>query len=271
MLEYFRHQIIKTVITGFGTLFNNIYVGRYDSSGNEVNRVRVPVSYSPKQKFLVRLNQSDPNLIRQFEMTLPRISYELKNIKYSNDRKLITTRRILDTTESSNVDYRFNRVPYDIEYELNIISKNQDDAFQILEQILPYFTPDFTITFKTFPIEDQLDIPISLQNVTIQDNYEGDFEERKVSLITISFVARCHIYGPVKNRKLITKAEANLIDLDGYTVSGMTSTASGQIYDTYTVTGGTFAHISVQVTGGATAGSFGPTGTYQTVITEYGA
>lgn len=269
MLEYFRHSIIRNVTAGFGTLFNDIHIARFDSNNTEVKRIKVPLSYGPKQKFIVRLDQADSELLHKTEMILPRISYELTNIIYDGERKLQTTRRIGDVYNSTSLETRFERVPYNLIYNLNIMTKNTEDAFQILEQILPYFGPDFCITFNNFPLDEAADVPISIGEISFSEEYEGDFQERKVFLITISFVAKANIYGPVSTKKVILQSEVNLVDFDGqYIVSGTTSSDRGDI-ETYTITGATFATVIASVTGGATAGSIGNTGTIDLIIREY--
>lgn len=269
MFEYFRHQILKNVVAGFGTLFNDIYIARFDASGNELNRVRVPFTYGPKQKFLVRLNQSDKNLVHNFQMTLPRMSFEITNIAYDADRKLPTTHKVVSYLSSDSLEYRFERVPYNLDLAVNIMTKNTEDAFQILEQILPYFTPELTITFKSFPVESQLDVPISIGTISFDDQYEGDFEDRKVFIITINFSASIQMYGPVKTGGVITRTISNFIDIDTFFVAGVTGTPSGNMVNVYGTTGGTFANVFVDATGGATAGSIGPTGTYDIRINEF--
>jgi hypothetical protein len=165
---------------------------------------------------------------------------------------------------------RFERVPYNLVFQLHIVTKNTDEALQILEQILPYFGPDFCITFKNFPLDSQADVPISIGNVTFTENYEGSFDERKSFTISISFTAKTNLYGPVNTSKVITTADVNFLDFDTIIVAGTTTTAAGYEIPYFGVTGGTFATVTAGVTGGATAGSFdGTTATSYIRIVEY--
>jgi hypothetical protein len=284
MLEYFRHNIIKMVVTGFGTLFNDIWVAKYDANGNEVERFKVPLSYGPKQKFITRLEQETPELIRHFEMYRPRMGYELTGISYDGSRKLTTTRKsVAYSTTEGEMFSRFERVPYNLTFQLHVVTKNTDEALQILEQILPYFGPDFSITFKNFPLDAQSDVPISIGNVSFTENYEGNFDDRKSFTISISFVAKINLYGPVNQSKVITRTDVNFLDYYPTFVEGVTTTATGYEIPVFGAYGATFATVTVGVTGGATAGSIGvlqitgtpgtsgysrTDGTY-TVITEY--
>jgi hypothetical protein len=246
------------VVSGFGTLFNDIWVAKYAADGSEVERYRVPLAYGPKQKFITRLEQETPELIRSFEMYRPRMGYEMTGISYDSSRKLTTTRKSVaySATEGSMFT-RFERVPYNLNFQLHIVTKNTDEALQILEQILPYFGPDFCITFKNFPIDSLSDVPISIGNVSFTENYEGNFDERKSFTISISFVAKINLYGPVNESKVITVSEVNFVDFQTMSVVGTTSSSTGYQIPYFGVTGATFATVTVGVTGGATAGSIG--------------
>jgi hypothetical protein len=271
MLEYFRHNIIKMIVTGFGTLFNDIWVAKYDANGNELERYKVPISYGPKQKFITRLEQETPELIRNFEAYRPRMGFELTNISYDSSRKLTTTRRtVAYTTTEGSMSARYERVPYNLTFQLHVITKNTDEALQILEQILPYFGPDFCITFKNFPLDAQADVPISIGNVNFTENYEGNFEERKSFTISISFTAKTNLYGPVNTSKVILHTETNFLDYQTIVVAGTTGSSSGYQVPYFGITGATFATWLIGVTGGATAGSFdGTTGTMYTIRKQY--
>lgn len=258
MLGYHNHKTIKKIITGFGTLFNDIWVVKYDQNNQESERYKVPIAYGPKQKFIQRIEQEDPELIRSFEMYRPRIGFELVSVAYDPQRKLNTTQKsVASYPTTGSLYHRFEKVPYNLTFQLHVVTKNTDEALQILEQILPYFGPDFCISFKNFPIDAQSDVPISIGPVNFEENYEGDFEKRKSFVINISFVAKTYIYGPVSNSKVITEADVNFIDFETVVVAGLTTSAYGYEIPYYGVTGGTFATVTVGVTGGATAGSIG--------------
>lgn len=258
MLDYFRHNIIKMVVSGFGTLFNDIWVAKFDANGAELERYKVPLSYGPKQKFIVRLEQETPELIRNFESYRPRMGFELTNISYDASRKLTTTRKSVGYTPTEGSMYsRFERVPYNLTFQLHIVTKNTEESLQIIEQILPYFGPDFCITFKNFPLDASADVPISIGNINFTENYEGNFEEIKSFTTTISFVAKVNLYGPVTESKIITQADVNFVDFKTMFVAGTTTTATGYEIPYFGVTGTTFAIVTVGPTGGATAGSVG--------------
>ena len=272
MLEYFHHSIIKSVVVGFGTLFNNIYIARYDENGKEVKRIKVPISYAPKQKWVVRLEQEEPELTRSIEVYFPRISYELTDIKYDSNRKLTSTQKSYSYNSLLNnqLNSRLEKVPYTLNFNLNIISKNTEDGFQIVEQILPYFTPDFCLTFKNFPIDELADVPISIGEVKFEEKYDGKFDDdRKVFVATINFTAKTNLYGPVSKSKVITSTDVSFTDFSEFTLYGVTGTDSGYEANIYSVTGSTFANVGIDITGGATAGSFMETGKTVTVIREY--
>jgi hypothetical protein len=271
MFNFHRHDVIETIIKGFGSLFDNIYYSRLDASGNEVARYRVPLSYGPKQKFLVRLNQSNPDLTHNVEISLPRMSFEMTTMSYSSLRKMTHTAKTAQySDEAGYLKYRLSKAPWDMVFNLNIMTKNTSDAFCILEQILPIFGPSYTLTFKGFPVDDKADVPVSINSVNIVEEYEGDFVERKVVIATIQFTVNANLYGYVPEAKVITRTTANLIDFDTLYVTGVTGNeTTGFQVNVYGITGATMSSIYVNVTGGATAGTFGPTGTYEIIKTDY--
>jgi hypothetical protein len=253
LLEYFNHHVIKDTIAAFGTLFNDIWVARYDSAGNEVGRIKIPLSYGPKMKFIVRAEMAKPDLTHNVESVLPRLGFEMNSLKYDESRKLATTQRTLVTGTTGGINFRYEKVPYNLDMSLHVLCKNTDDALQIIEQILPYFTPDLTITLKSLVTDRQVDVPFSIGNLTFDESYEGNFEERKTFIASIPFTAKINLYGPVKTAGLIRTVETSFYDFD-------------LMYGG--ATGATMATVIVGVTGGATAGSIGPTGTYYTHIIE---
>lgn len=271
MLEYFRHSTIKNVIAGVGTLFNDLHVARFDSTGTEVSRFKVPLSYGPKQKFIVRQEQdTDPDLVRSMEMSLPRLAFELKNISYDANRKLNTIQKtVTANTATSTLSTRYEKVSYDLGFQLHIITKNTEDGLQIIEQILPYFGPDFCITYRSFPVDLKINVPIQIEDASFNEEYEGDFSERKAFTSTITFKAKINLYGPTLDSNVILSSSVNFIDFDSIFASGTTTTPLGLIADVYGITGATFANVTVSVANGITSGSIGNTGSTNTVITEY--
>lgn len=205
---YSYHEIIKKTVVGFGTLFNNIELRRV--SGSDVEVMKVPLAYGPKQKFLARLRQvGDLTEKDQVQITLPRISFEINGISYDATRKVSPTQYIRNTTDSGKTVKMFAPIPYNINFELAILAKNQDDSLQILEQILPYFQPSFNITMTLVPeLGDKKDYPVTLTSVDYQDEYEGDYDTRRTLIYTLQFVAKTYLYGPVNDatNEVIKKA-----------------------------------------------------------------
>lgn len=206
------NEHIKRLVSVFGTLFNNIHVQRKDNSGNVAKDIRVPLSYGPKQKWLTRLEQ-DAEANRQTEISLPRMGFELSGLQYASGRKLPTVNQNFKSSDNrDNIISQYNPVPYDFSFDLWIMSKNMDDGLMILEQIVPYFTPQFTLSI----VEDNTmgiskDIPIILKSVNPQDNYEGTVEDRRVLIWDLKFTVESNLYPPVKDSKIIKKAIVNTI------------------------------------------------------------
>ncbi len=201
MFEYFYNEILRKTIISFGTLFNGITVKTQNSDDEVVNAQKVPLAYGPTQKFLARLTQS-PDLNKATAMTLPRMSFEFTGLTYDPSRKLTTTQKFVvkDPVTNKNSSKAYMPVPYNMQFELAIMCKLNDDALQIVEQILPYFQPAYTVTVNLVgSINEKRDIPIVLENVTMQDDYEGDFMERRVLLYTLRFSAKTYLFGPVSS------------------------------------------------------------------------
>jgi len=206
---YSYHEIIKKTVVGFGTLFNNIELRR-TSGGEVVEVMKVPLAYGPKQKFLSRLRQvGDLTQKDQVQITLPRISFEISGISYDSSRKVSPTQYIRNTTAEGKQVKMYAPIPYNINFELAILAKNQDDSLQILEQILPYFQPSFNITMTLVPeLGDKKDFPVTLNSIDYQDEYEGDYDTRRTLIYTLQFVAKTYLYGPVNDatNEVIKKA-----------------------------------------------------------------
>ena len=193
MFEYFYNEIFRKTIISFGTLFNNLTIKQ------EGSVVKVPLAYGPTQKFLARLEQA-PNLNQSVAMSLPRMSFEFTGLNYDPSRKVTTTQQFTVKNQEDNTDIKkqYMRVPYNMQFELAIMCKLNDDALQIVEQILPYFQPQYNLTVQLVEsIKEKRDIPIILENVTMQDDYEGDFTTRRVLLYTLRFTAKTYLFGPV--------------------------------------------------------------------------
>ena len=215
MFEYFYNEILRRTIISFGTLFNSISIKQ---SGGETDAsiIRVPLAYGPTQKFLARLTQS-PDLSKATSLSLPRMSFEFTGLTYDPGRKVTTTQKIVvQNPDSDTPDEKkaYMPVPYNMQFELAVMCKLNDDALQIVEQILPYFQPSYNLSVNLVgSINEKRDIPVILENITMQDDYEGDFESRRVLLYTLRFTAKTYLFGPVTDasKDIITKSTVNYL------------------------------------------------------------
>jgi hypothetical protein len=207
---YFYHGIIRKTIIGFGTLFNNIEIRKVDSNEQVVSVLKVPLAYGPIQKFLARINQQ-PDLTKKSTLTLPRMSFEMKGITYDPSRKGSITQTFKAVSSDNKLQKVFLPVPYNINFELAIMSKTQEDILQVIEQILPFFQPAFNITINLVEtIGENRDVPIILNSVNPpDDNYEGTFDETRVIIYTLNFTAKTSLVGPIVDStdKLIKKVQ----------------------------------------------------------------
>jgi len=203
---YFYHQTSRKMVVAFGTLFNNIEVRRTDSADAVVEIIKIPLSYGPKDKMLVRISQ-DPNLNPKVALTVPRMGFELTSMTYDGARKLNTMGRNVKKG-TTGLKKQFNPVPYNWDFSLYVFVKNAEDGTQILEQILPFFTPDFTVTMTLVSgMTIKMDIPLVLNSVTSEDSYEGDFATRRSIIWTLSFLMKGYLYPSITdNAKVITSS-----------------------------------------------------------------
>ena len=208
--QYYYHEILRKTIISFGTIFNDIHIRHRDGAGKETSDMRVPLAYGPMQKFLARLEQQ-ADLNRATQITLPRMSFETTNIAYDATRKGGIT-QTFKASDGSKLRKVFMPVPYNIGFELNILVKLNDDALQIVEQILPYFQPSFNVTIDLVNvIGEKRDVPIVLDNISFQDDYEGDFATRRALIYTLNFTAKTYLFGPVSDSSegLIKKVQVD--------------------------------------------------------------
>ena len=220
----FYHNTIRRYVILFGTLFNDIHINRVDTGGSVTQTIKVPISYGPKEKMLARLD-ADPNLNRP-AIVLPRMSFELTDLNYGPTRKLNTIGKIVaaNPNDTNAAKYQYTPVPYDLNFILSIAVKNADDGTRILEQILPFFTPNWNSTVDLIPeLGIKLDVPIVLNAVSSEDSYEGDFEARRSIVWTLSFTMKGYIFGPTRpangsgGGQLIKLANVNFYDTSTYT------------------------------------------------------
>lgn len=202
--QNFYFSTIRKYVTLFGTLFDDITIIRTEASGQMSAVIKVPITYSSNDKMIARMEQ-DPGIDRQTATpTLPIMSFEMTNVTYDHTRKLSTIGRSAVANTNNSYSYQYNPVPYNISFRLYIYVKNAEDGTKIVEQILPYFTPDFTTTLKLIPeMGINMDIPTVLGTITQEDKYTGDFKERRAIIWTLDFTMKGYIYGPVKKAPII--------------------------------------------------------------------
>ena len=210
---YYYHEIIRKTIIAFGTLFNSINIKHKKSDGTILDDIKVGLSYGPQQKYLAKI-QEQAELAKSVAITLPRMSFEMNNIQYDPARKTGVTQtfKAVDSTDDK-MKKVYMPVPYNIGFELSIWTKLNDDALQIVEQILPYFQPAFTLTVDLVKsIGEKRDIPLVLDNVSFQDDYEGDFSTRRALIYTLNFTAKTYLFGPIAETSegLIKKVQTDL-------------------------------------------------------------
>lgn len=212
----FFHDLLRKYVVSFGTLFNDIKLRRTNRLGEVISNIEVPLTYGPKEKFVSRLQQ-DPDLNKQTGFTLPRISFEIVRIGFDPGRQLPATNKIVSTSQPEKAKTVFTEVPYDIQFSLNIYTATNEDGVRIVEQILPFFIPQFTPTVEL--LEDPQiikDIPIILNGVTTQDLYDGTFDQRRVLVHTMDFLMKAYMIGPVVEKPLILFSNTNF-RVDGFT------------------------------------------------------
>lgn len=211
----FYHGIVRKCIIGFGRLFSNIHIDRKLTdpvNGSTVQRLHVPLSYAPKEKWLVRVDE-DPTLENHTLTTLPRLSFEIIAYTYDSLRKVNRMQQLKNNCVGGEDSAAVVRtpVPYNIDMSLYIITKTQEDALQIVEQILPWFTPEYTMTINA--VDDmgiKLDVPVVLNSVIVSDEFEGTFQERRFVIHTINFQMKVSMFGPVSNQGVIGTANVNV-------------------------------------------------------------
>lgn len=209
----FYHSLLKKYVIVFGTLFNNIRIERFNSDGTVHDTLKVPIAYGPREKFLARV-EANPTGIADTAILLPRMGFEMTGITYASDRKLQTTVPLYtknNVNGNSVLKKVYQPVPYDIQFTLSIMSKSTEDGARIIEQILPYFTPEWTISVKLLEdFDNYTDIPIVINNLDIQDTYDGDFKERRSLTYTITFNMKAYLFGPVTQSKVIKISKVNM-------------------------------------------------------------
>ena len=213
LAETFSHGLIRDFVVAFGTLFNNIKVNRRASSGEDSNTIAIPLSYAPQQRYIEKITQ-DLSLDRPVAISLPRMSFEMVSMNYAPDRKLNTMQRYFgkrNDTANTQLASTYSPVPYDFNFQLSVYIANIEDGTHIIEQILPYFTPEFTVSLKSVTeLGMNMDLPLVLNSVNMEDSYEGGFDERRIIIWTLDFTMKGQLFGPVSNSGLINKIMVNI-------------------------------------------------------------
>lgn len=201
--SYFYHSLVKKYVIIMGTMLNDIVIEQ--TADDETRSLKVPVSYGPREKMMARVAQ-DPDLTRGYALSLPRISFEIKNIRYDAPRKLASTQKAALSQGDKNAYQKvFVPVPYNIEFDVDVIAKNAEDGTKIIEQIIPFFTPDWTVTahiLDDFPSYNT-DISITLNGISQNDTYEGEFRENRTIVWNLTFTMKAFFFGPVSKAKII--------------------------------------------------------------------
>ena len=207
----FYNRTIRKIVVAFGTVFNDIYLVRYTKDGLTAKEtIKVPLNWGAKEKYVTRLT-SDPTLTKSIATTLPRISFDMTGMSYDSSRKLPSTMRNFSANTATSIKSQFVSVPYNFDFSLSIYVRNTEDGTQILEQILPFFTPDFSVSVDFIPsMEPKYDMPIILNSVSNEVDYEGDMMATRMIIWNLEFTAKGHIWPPVKTGKVITSANTNI-------------------------------------------------------------
>ena len=247
--DHFYHKQIRNTVIAFGTIFNNVNIKRLDSSGNPLQTLRVPLSYAPKEKFLARLDaqQDLTGDDSKVAITLPRMSFEITGYSYDRTRKLNKNQklgRVTTNADTTKLNTQYSPVPYNVNFSLNVFVANSDDGLQIIEQILPFFQPDYTVTMildSTY-MDTKRDIPFILENVSYDDSYTGTLTSLRRIIYTLTFTAKIYMYGPISQSAIIKKVSADLYSDTGSNaprverVTVQPNPTSADKDDTYTYT-----------------------------------
>ena len=228
----YYHGIIRKAIVSFGRLFSDIYIDRKQGdsvTGTTIQRLQIPLAYAPKEKWLVRIEQ-DPTLENNTYVSLPRMSFEILGYNYDPARKVNRMQQIKCGDATGSVATMYTPVPYNIDLSLYILTKTQEDGLQIIEQILPTFTPEYTLTINAVPdMNVKLDVPIILNSVAVNDEYDGDFQTRRFVTHTLNFQMKVNLFGPITDRNVIDTVNANVGTNENFSNPNRVYTAEGDV------------------------------------------
>ena len=253
--SHFYHSSLRKLVIAFGSLFNDIRIARYNSNGTIKEYIRLPLSYGPKEKFLARINQpSSLSDETKVEMTLPRVGFEITGINFDSGRKRNTMERKVMGVSGDNYyrKYNYAEVPYNVDFSVYCMVRNTDDGLQFVEQVLPYFTPEFNITININELNQKQDIPIILSGVNSEEDYEGDFDSRRNITWTLNFTAKTNIYGEGRTSGNILKTKAVFFNYGG---SGGVDYIFGPTGSTFEGGTGALSRVDITVTGPSGASS----------------
>jgi hypothetical protein len=228
----YYHGIIRKCIVGFGSLFSDIYIDRREGdsvTGTVIQRLQVPLAYAPKEKWIVRLEQ-DPTLENNVYTTLPRMSFEIIGYNYDPQRKVNRMQQLKCGDGTGAVSTMYTPVPYNLDLSLYILTKTQEDGLQIIEQILPTFTPEYTLSINVVPdMSVKIDVPIVLNSVSVQDDYDGDFQMRRFVTHSLNFQMKMNLFGPISGRSVIDTVYANIGENENFSNPNRVYTAEGDV------------------------------------------
>lgn len=237
----FYHGTLRKTVVAFGSLFNNIRIQRRETDGTLVQTLKIPLSYGPKQKFLTRIRQN-PEFNERIELTVPRIGFEITNMQRDTSRQIAPTHKRPYLVSDTRMNTQFTPTTWNIEFGLYILVKNQDDGLQIVEQILPFFTPDYNLTVNDIPdMGIKHELAITLNSVSHADDWEGNYDTRTAIVWTLNFQTKVNIYGPVYKQGAIKHVIATAYpNMPGQVYEGEQYTAdvdpeSAEPTDEYTI------------------------------------
>ena len=228
----YYHGIIRKCIVGFGSLFSDIYIDRREGdsvTGTVIQRLQIPLAYAPKEKWIVRLDQ-DTSLENNVYTTLPRMSFEIIGYNYDPQRKVNRMQQIKCGDGTGAVSTMYTPVPYNLDLSLYILTKTQEDGLQIIEQILPTFTPEYTLSINVVPdMSVKIDVPIILNSVSVQDDYDGDFQTRRFVTHSLNFQMKMNLFGPISNNDVIQTSNINIGQNENFSNPNRIFTAEGDV------------------------------------------
>jgi len=237
MFSHFYNESLRKLVVAFGSLFNEIYVIRKNKDGTENSKIKVPLIYSSKEKFIQRLEQqSGISDNTKVEVSLPRMGFDMTAIDYDPTRHLNKLNKRLLRDVGSAEKETFQEVPYNVSFSLFAYTRNMDDNLQILEQIVPYFSPEFIVTLNMNEIESKLDVPIVLGNVAVQETAEGNFLDRRILASTYSFTCKTRLYSKIEGSTLVVNSSSSLDQIVG-------SNDVGDLVSTISATGSTSDYV----------------------------